>query len=125
MTYTLMLQAAYVQITSKARRCFCVHAMSRTRLVSCIVFVHAAASLAKNFTRCFKCDDTPKLAMLGEVIYALVINARFTRHSEQLQSMPCQRVLSYRFRIYESLPPAIAVGIFLDSSVYERLSSPP
>lgn len=43
-------------------------------------------------------------AQCSRDMYALVINARFTRHSEQLQSLPCQRVLSYQLRIYGSLP---------------------
>jgi len=53
-------------------------------------FAHAAKELhklAKKFTCSLECNDTLKRAM-----YALVINARFTRHSEQLQSLPCQRV---------------------------------
>lgn len=33
-------------------------------------------------------------------VYASHVNAQFTEHSVQLQSLPCQRVLSYRFQIY-------------------------
>lgn len=53
-----------------------------------------SSHIRKNFTRTG--------SMLAGATYALVINARrFTRYSEQLQSLPCQRVLSYRLRIYE------------------------
>lgn len=47
-----------------------------------------------------------------QAVYASHVNARFTRHSLQLQSLPCQRVLSHAFQIYGSLP-ALAIPKFI------------